>query len=567
MDALVRALLYVGILLLLGAGLFGRWIGPEVTSRAARRRLQAGQLAGAVVLIGGSAVEVASALSRALGAFDVSLVPTYLAETRHGNAVLARTAAVLMLIWLGPAARRRRGWDRLVLLALGLVLLVTFSLTSHAGAIGGILPVVADLGHLVGATAWGGALIYLAWLPIWPSPGHPGFLLVPAVARVSMAGLVGVAVLILTGLYASILHIWGLAALTGTSYGHALMYKVGVVIVILAVAAVNRWMLVPTLTLPRSIATLGRLVKVESLLVVGVLALTGLLTSQAPPELPASLAEVTSFSETAGPWTLNGSLSPRQPDGLNFEMSIRDAQGNPPPRPLDVQIIMNMQDHPMPPVGVQASSTGPGSYRATVALPMAGRWQLVIRLPDGTARVDVQAKGGTVTGPAFAWRQILPGVLMLLLAVVLVFLALRLMSLTRWARRAFVGFGAALAILGIVLIIRGQESGTNVSIRDLPNPVTATPESRAIGEQIYQRQCVVCHGVTGAGNGPAAAALRPRPADLRVHMAAGHTDGQLFDWITNGFVGTPMPAFKDTLSEKERWDTINFIRTFALTDR
>ncbi len=125
-----------------------------------------------------------------------------------------------------------------------------------------------------------------------------------------------------------------------------------------------------------------------------------------------------------------------------------------------------------------------------------------------------------------------------------------------------------LAILGVILVVRGQLSGQSAtSIRDRTNPIPSTPESRATGEQIYRAQCQVCHGVTGAGNGPAAAALRPRPADLRVHMAAGHTDGQLFDWITNGFPGTAMPAFKDSLTEKERWDAINFIRTFALTDR
>jgi mono/diheme cytochrome c family protein len=91
--------------------------------------------------------------------------------------------------------------------------------------------------------------------------------------------------------------------------------------------------------------------------------------------------------------------------------------------------------------------------------------------------------------------------------------------------------------------------------------------SLAAGERIYRTRCQVCHGVTGAGDGPAAAALNPPPADLRVHMAAGHTDGQLFDWLSNGFKGTAMPGFKDVLSEDDRWNTINFIRTFALTPR
>jgi hypothetical protein len=60
--------------------------------------------------------------------------------------------------------------------------------------------------------------------------------------------------------------------------------------------------------------------------------------------------------------------------------------------------------------------------------------------------------------------------------------------------------------------------------------------------------------------------MNPRPADFRVHMAAGHTDGELFYWVSEGLRGTAMPAFRDLLSEEERWHVINFIRTFAPAD-
>jgi hypothetical protein len=46
-------------------------------------------------------------------------------------------------------------------------------------------------------------------------------------------------------------------------------------------------------------------------------------------------------------------------------------------------------------------------------------------------------------------------------------------------------------------------------------------------------------------------------------MAAGHTDAQLFDWLSNGVPGTAMAAFKDALSVEDRWHLINYIRTFA----
>ena len=44
---------------------------------------------------------------------------------------------------------------------------------------------------------------------------------------------------------------------------------------------------------------------------------------------------------------------------------------------------------------------------------------------------------------------------------------------------------------------------------------------------------------------------------------AGHTDGQLFYWVSYGVPGTGMPAWRDELTEQQRWDVINYIRTFA----
>ena len=53
-------------------------------------------------------------------------------------------------------------------------------------------------------------------------------------------------------------------------------------------------------------------------------------------------------------------------------------------------------------------------------------------------------------------------------------------------------------------------------------------------------------------------------ASMTTHAIPGiHTDAQLFEWITNGFPGSRMPAFKNTLSDTDRWNLVNFIRTLA----
>ena len=61
--------------------------------------------------------------------------------------------------------------------------------------------------------------------------------------------------------------------------------------------------------------------------------------------------------------------------------------------------------------------------------------------------------------------------------------------------------------------------------------------------------------------------LRPRPAGFRVHMAAGHTDAQLFAWISEGVDGTAMPAIRAQLSSEGIWHSGNFIKTFEGGER
>jgi mono/diheme cytochrome c family protein len=92
------------------------------------------------------------------------------------------------------------------------------------------------------------------------------------------------------------------------------------------------------------------------------------------------------------------------------------------------------------------------------------------------------------------------------------------------------------------------------------NPMAADAASIARGRQLYQANCASCHGAGGKGDGPAAAALKPKPADLTA-MAGSHPDGD-FAWkIANG--RGPMPGWKSVLSEAQIWDTVNFIQSLA----
>ena len=96
----------------------------------------------------------------------------------------------------------------------------------------------------------------------------------------------------------------------------------------------------------------------------------------------------------------------------------------------------------------------------------------------------------------------------------------------------------------------------------LRNPIPRSAESIARGRQLFAKNCAVCHGADGRGNGPAAAALPQRPDDLgRIAPPPAFPDGVVAYRIINGV--NMMPAFKSTLSENEIWDLLNFIRALA----
>jgi mono/diheme cytochrome c family protein len=132
--------------------------------------------------------------------------------------------------------------------------------------------------------------------------------------------------------------------------------------------------------------------------------------------------------------------------------------------------------------------------------------------------------------------------------------------------RKIVGFLTAL--LGSALImVSGEELGStekwNAPAAEArkKNPVAVTESSLAAGQKIYLKRCVACHGKTGNGDGPDAADLGIDPAKLSDPAIRVETDGELFWKITVG--KKPMPGYGTRLSPADRWNVINYLRSFA----
>jgi len=97
--------------------------------------------------------------------------------------------------------------------------------------------------------------------------------------------------------------------------------------------------------------------------------------------------------------------------------------------------------------------------------------------------------------------------------------------------------------------------------KDVPNPIPATAETIADGQEHFGHHCGICHGLDGRSTGvPFAAKVSPPVPDLSSKDVQDYADGQLKWVIENGLDPSGMPAWKGILSDEEMWKIVDFIR-------
>ena len=103
----------------------------------------------------------------------------------------------------------------------------------------------------------------------------------------------------------------------------------------------------------------------------------------------------------------------------------------------------------------------------------------------------------------------------------------------------------------------------NPDAAKIKNPIAASPESLAAGQQSYRRQCASCHGISGEG-GPGNDLIPAAPNLTDDMWDHGSTDGDIFDNIKNGVAPDfNMVPFKDKLKDDEIWHVVNYVRSLA----
>jgi len=95
-------------------------------------------------------------------------------------------------------------------------------------------------------------------------------------------------------------------------------------------------------------------------------------------------------------------------------------------------------------------------------------------------------------------------------------------------------------------------------------PASYAAESNPLkeGEELYQKNCSVCHGDKGDGNTWVSHDLDPKPKNFTDPLViTALTRKRMFNSITNGRPGTAMQPFKTQLSESEINLIIDYIQT------
>jgi copper transport protein len=371
-----RGLTYAGTLLAAGLALFLVLFGRRaaVDYRAIARPAVAAALLGAV------ATAIAAAMQSAMlaGGLADALHPTTLARalgTGFGLAALVRLAGLVALL----VALAQRNFVPMLGAAGALAVAASFAVTGHTVRLDS--PVLSTLlvFHLLAVAFWTGSFIPLV-RATWGTD--------VAATQELMRAFSAVAVVLVPGLIAAGAAIaWFLVgewtALVTTPYGLALSAKITLVAGMLALAAVNKWRLVPALPTGRAaVSRLRRSICLEAVLAFAVIAATTVLTNVPPPSgghgMPDDPGSQTVLVKTAS-FDLVLTIVPARPGSNTLDLAV--TSGGNPKDVLEVTLQLGRPDLGIEEITRPMRHAGPGKYRLEGReLAVAGPWRLRIDL-------------------------------------------------------------------------------------------------------------------------------------------------------------------------------------------
>lgn len=255
-----------------------------------------------------------------------SFLPTVLMKTHFGKVWTWRAGLLIFLLCFWFLKKEQRPWtkgQRVLLLSAAAGVCLTTSLSGHAADLGSLtLTVLADWTHLIAISCWVGGLFALRIHLLRQLALLEGEIrrdcLAAGIERFSTVAVTSVGALIAAGAYNTYVHVHSSTLLIGTSYGRILIVKWALVLPMLALGAVSRYGVLPLLQAHAGRSSRGflarrvsgwikpilnnptplelerwffRLIMIEAILGLGVLACSAWMTQLPPPHQISAVME------------------------------------------------------------------------------------------------------------------------------------------------------------------------------------------------------------------------------------------------------------------------------------
>ncbi len=384
-DVAGRAVLFLGLVMLVG----GAGVATMVLPRPARAVVLTLPVAWALAVVGTAAVVASQARNAGAGLGDVF-------STSIGRTLLERTvplvvAGAALPLCLGGGDTRRRTAVAVAGTGGALAMLADV-LNSHAAA-GSAVAVNSAMQwvHVAAGAVWVGGLFAL----LLGIRGLGGEARGRAVRRFSTMAGVALLAVAATGTVRAVIEIGAWDRLWGTTFGVLVLIKIGLLLLLAGLGAVNRFRNVPVAA--RAVRGLHRVGSVEVMVAVAALLVAAGLVNEAPPTSEAALAAQTppalvlDAHDYGTSVRMRLTITPGSTGPNRFSALVTDYDSG---RPLDAAGVQLGFAAPscqsLGPTTLPLTRTAPGTWTATGSnLALGTNWQVTALVNRGSASVEI----------------------------------------------------------------------------------------------------------------------------------------------------------------------------------
>jgi copper transport protein len=404
LAVITRLMLYAGLVVVFGSVVLGAAILGTPT-RALRRVVAAGCGLAFVGALGVITTQINSAGVPLASVFGSSL----------GRALLARLIPALALLGLGVLLLVRPRWWKVLGAVAGVTALAAMAvdvLLSHAAAEAPTaLNELAQWLHIAAVGTWIGGLVALLAIMV----GAPSERRTHAARRLSTLAGVGLITVAATGAFRAVIEVQTWESLVSTAFGALVLLKVGLLVILAGLGALNRFGNLPRL--PALAHRLRRTVSIEVLVALGALTVAAALVNVAPPSASAVAA-----TASAQPVVVTGSdfgtsvkvmltVSPGEAGIDVFTLAVSDYDSGRPVDASQVTVTFTLPNQSV--IGTSNLTlrrTAAGVYQARGGnLAVDGTWKVEALIERGANSVEVPMHLTTRSVPPVVSKVVFAG--------------------------------------------------------------------------------------------------------------------------------------------------------------